>query len=154
MPDIDKILETYGPVLMGYAVKIVGVLIALWIALRIASSVQTRITNGLRKKDFDETLAIFFGSISRWLIVIGAVLARNLKVTLDDELTFLGSGFDDSFAAGIVRVVGIFESGIPDLDRSMAQVDLAYFRDVFAMQRRGRRLREGAGRDSPRAGRT
>ncbi len=70
-------------------------------------------------------------------IVIGSILARNLKVTLGDELTFIGSGFDDSFAAGIVRVVGIFESGIPDLDRSMAQVNLPYFQSVFAMQHRG-----------------
>jgi ABC-type lipoprotein release transport system permease subunit len=70
-------------------------------------------------------------------IVIGTVLARNLKVEPGDELSFLGSGFDDSFAAGVVRVVGIFESGIPDLDRSMAQVNLGYFQDSFAMQQRG-----------------
>ncbi len=70
-------------------------------------------------------------------IVIGSVLARNLKVKIGDELTFLGSGFDDSFAAGIVRVVGIFESGIPDLDRSMAQINLGYFQDSFSMQQQG-----------------
>jgi len=73
-------------------------------------------------------------------IVIGAVMARNLKVELGDELTFIGSGFDDSFAAGIVTVVGIFESGVTDLDRAMAQVDLGYFQDVFAMQDRGHSL--------------
>ncbi len=66
-------------------------------------------------------------------IVIGAALARNLQVGLGDELTFLGSGFDDSFAAGVVNIVGIFESGIADLDRSMAQVNLGYFQDAFAM---------------------
>jgi len=70
-------------------------------------------------------------------IVIGSVLARNLKVEPGDELSFLGSGFDDSFVAGVVRVVGIFESGIADLDRSVAQINLGYFQDVFAMQRRG-----------------
>jgi len=70
-------------------------------------------------------------------IVIGAVLARNLKVEPGDELSFIGSGVDDSFAAGVVRVVGIFESGIPDLDRSMAQVNLGYFQDSFAMRQRG-----------------
>ncbi len=73
-------------------------------------------------------------------IVIGAALARNLKVKPGDELTFIGSGFDDSFAAGVVRVVGIFESGIADLDRALAQVDLAYFQEVFAMQGRGHSL--------------
>ena len=70
-------------------------------------------------------------------IVIGTVLARNLKIEPGDELSFLGSGFDNSFAAGVVRVVGIFESGIPDLDRSMAQVNLGYFQDSFAMRQRG-----------------
>jgi ABC-type lipoprotein release transport system permease subunit len=73
-------------------------------------------------------------------IVIGAVLARNLKAGLGDELTFIGSGFDDSFAAGIVTVVGIFESGVADLDRAVAQIDLGYFQDVFAMQDRGHSL--------------
>ena len=35
-------------------------------------------------------------------IVIGSVMARNLKVKVGDELTFLGSGKDASFAAGVV----------------------------------------------------
>lgn len=70
-------------------------------------------------------------------IVIGSVLARNLRVDIGDELSFLGSGFDDSFAAGVVRVVGLFESGNADLDRSIAQVNLAYFQDSFAMQQAG-----------------
>ena len=40
---------------------------------------------------------------SREEIVIGSVLARNLKIEPGDELSFLGSGFDDSFAAGVVN---------------------------------------------------
>lgn len=70
-------------------------------------------------------------------IVIGSVLARNLKVKLGDEVTFLGSGRDDSFAAGVARVVGIFETGSAGLDRSMAQVSLAYFQDAFTMDGSG-----------------
>ena len=70
-------------------------------------------------------------------IVIGSVLARNLRVGVGDELTFLGSGFDDSFAAAVVTVVGIFESGVPDLDRSVAQVNLGYFQNIFSMQKHG-----------------
>lgn len=73
-------------------------------------------------------------------IVIGSVLARNLKVGPGDELTFLGSGYDDSFAAGVVRVVGVFESGVADLDRSMAQVNLGYFQEVFAMRGHGHHI--------------
>ncbi len=66
-------------------------------------------------------------------IVVGAVLARNLKVGLGDELTFLGSGRDGSFAAGIAIVVGIVETGIDEVDRGVAQVPLGWFQDVFTM---------------------
>jgi ABC-type lipoprotein release transport system permease subunit len=45
-------------------------------------------------------------------IVIGAVLARNLRVEVGDELTLLGSGKDGSFAAVVADVVGIFDSGV------------------------------------------
>ena len=66
-------------------------------------------------------------------IVIGSVLARNLRVGVGDELTFIGSGRDGSFAAAVVDVVGIFESGVPDMDRGFAQVPLGFFQDAFAM---------------------
>lgn len=66
-------------------------------------------------------------------IVVGAVLARNLKIGIGDELTFLGSGRDDSFAAGVATVVGIINSGMTDLDRSVAEIPLGYFQAVFAM---------------------
>jgi len=90
------------------------------------SSIPGLVKDGryLQKNSFDE-------------IVIGSVLARNLKVKVGDELTFLGSGMDNSFAAGVVQIVGIFESGLPDLDRNMAQISLAYFDDTFAMQGQG-----------------
>jgi putative ABC transport system permease protein len=70
-------------------------------------------------------------------IVIGSVMARNLKVSVGDELTFLGSGRDGSFAAGVVTVVGIFNSGSVDIDRSLAELPLVYFQDAFAMQDAG-----------------
>lgn len=66
-------------------------------------------------------------------VVIGTVLARNLKVALGDELTLLGSGRDGSFAAAIVIVTGIFDTGMADLDRSIAQLPLGTFQDVFTM---------------------
>ena len=66
-------------------------------------------------------------------IVIGAVMARNLRVSIGDELTLLGSGRDGSFAAGVVSVVGIFETGSSDMDRSFAEVPLGYFQETFFM---------------------
>ena len=73
-------------------------------------------------------------------IVVGKVLARNLRVTLGDEVTLLGSGRDGSFAAAIATVVGIFDSGVPDIDRSIAEVPLGFFQDVFYMEGAGHQV--------------
>jgi len=66
-------------------------------------------------------------------IVIGSVLARNLKVTVGDEITLLGNDLQGGFAAGIATVVGIIDSGSSDIDRSLAEVPLGWFQEVFAM---------------------
>jgi putative ABC transport system permease protein len=73
-------------------------------------------------------------------IVIGEVLARNLKVGLGDELTLLGSGVDGSFAAVVANVVGIFDSGLPDLDRAIAEIPLGLFQEVFFMEGAGHQV--------------
>jgi putative ABC transport system permease protein len=70
-------------------------------------------------------------------IVIGAVLARNLQVGLGDRLTLLGSGLDGSFSAGVVEIVGLYATGMSDIDRGLAELPLGYFQDVFAMGDRG-----------------
>jgi putative ABC transport system permease protein len=70
-------------------------------------------------------------------IIIGKVLARNLNAGVGDELTFMGGGRDGSFAAAVVTIVGILESGNPDMDRSLAQVPLTFFQDTFAMDAAG-----------------
>ena len=73
-------------------------------------------------------------------IVIGAVLARNLRVDVGDELTLLGSGLDGSFAAAVATVVGIFDSGVAELDRSIAQMPLVFFQDMFYMDGAGHQV--------------
>jgi ABC-type lipoprotein release transport system permease subunit len=73
-------------------------------------------------------------------IVIGAVLARNLRAGIGDEVTLLGSGRDGSFAAAVATVVGIFDSGVPDVDRSIAQMPIAAFQDVFFMEGAGHQV--------------
>ena len=67
-------------------------------------------------------------------IVVGAVLARNLRVTVGDELTILGSGRDGSFAAAVATVIGIFDSGVTDMDRSIAEMPIGFFNEVFYME--------------------
>jgi putative ABC transport system permease protein len=65
--------------------------------------------------------------------LIGHLLARNLKVAPGDELTVLGQGLDGSIAATVVRVRGIYNSGMDDFDRSAIQIPLAAFQDIFSM---------------------
>lgn len=72
--DISSV-EPLIPIVAMYAVRVVGVLIALWASFAISSWLQRRITHGLRDRKFDETLAIFFGNLLRWMILIASVLA-------------------------------------------------------------------------------
>jgi len=66
-------------------------------------------------------------------IVIGRVLARNLRVSVGDELTLLGSGRDGSFAATVVNIAGIFDSGMAELDRTIAEMPIGTFQETFSM---------------------
>jgi ABC-type lipoprotein release transport system permease subunit len=70
-------------------------------------------------------------------IVIGSVLSRNLRAGVGDELTIIGSGRDGSFAAAVATVVGIFDSGSPDMDRGFAEVPLGFFQETFFMEGAG-----------------
>ncbi|BFM14792.1 ABC transporter permease [Maricurvus nonylphenolicus] len=66
-------------------------------------------------------------------VVIGAALARNLRVSVGDELTLLGSGRDGSFVADVVYVRGVFDSGVADLDRNVIHMPMQRFQASFAM---------------------
>lgn len=66
-------------------------------------------------------------------VVLGEILARNLKVTNGDAVTLLGVGRDGSLAADVLTVAGSFRSGMPDMDRQLAEVSLGRFDEIFAM---------------------
>lgn len=78
----------------------------------------------------------FTGNEAREL-VLGRSLAKNMQVTIGDEVTLLGSGRDGSVAAVVLEVVGIFNSGSADLDRSLVEIPLLTFQDVFGMEDHG-----------------
>ena len=65
--------------------------------------------------------------------IIGALLARNLGISVGDEITILGTGPDGSTGAAIATVTGIFETGIPEADRSFLQMPLDYLQEAFFM---------------------
>ncbi len=59
---------------------------------------------------------------------------------LGDELTLLGSGRDGSFAAAVVNIVGIFRSGVAEIDRSIVELPLRFFQDTFYMNGAGHQV--------------
>lgn len=66
--------------------------------------------------------------------VVGAGLARNLKLSVGDSLTMLGGARDGSIAADVLTVVGIFSTGSPEIDRQVIEMPLARFQSTFAME--------------------
>ena len=66
--------------------------------------------------------------------LIGNILARNLKVNVGDEVTILGQGRDGSIAATVVKIQGIYASGLEAFDRSVIQIPLSEFQPVFTME--------------------
>jgi putative ABC transport system permease protein len=66
--------------------------------------------------------------------VIGDLLAKNLGLRVGDKVTLLGSARDGSVAADVLRVVGVYHSGIPDLDRTILEMPIARAQDAFGMQ--------------------
>lgn len=85
------------------------------------SSVPRRIVHGRYLQHGDE-------------IILGQGLADNLKVGVGDPVTLIGTGRDGSLSAATLAVVGIFQSAAPELDRNLAEMPLARFDDVFALQ--------------------
>jgi putative ABC transport system permease protein len=75
----------------------------------------------------------FLGKYDTNQAVVGRLLAKNLRVTIGDELTLLGQGRDGSIAASVVQVKGIFSTGIDEFDRSAIQIPLATFQEIFSM---------------------
>jgi ABC-type lipoprotein release transport system permease subunit len=65
--------------------------------------------------------------------VLGDLLARNLGVAVGGNITLLGSASDGSVAADVLHVVGIYHSGIPDLDRTILEMPISRAQDAFAM---------------------
>jgi putative ABC transport system permease protein len=66
--------------------------------------------------------------------LVGKLLARNLRVKVGDELSVVGQGRDGSIAATVVKVKGIFSSGIDELDRASIYIPLNTFQEVYSMQ--------------------
>ena len=65
---------------------------------------------------------------------MGSKLARNLGVAPGDDIIVLGTGKAGSVAAMALTLVGLFESGIPDLDRGFLMVHFDDFAEAFGLK--------------------
>lgn len=63
----------------------------------------------------------------------GALLARNLGVTVGDEIVILGTAPSGGVAALVVTLVGTFSSGIADVDRGLLEVPLDTVSEAFEL---------------------
>jgi putative ABC transport system permease protein len=66
-------------------------------------------------------------------IVLGSSLARNLGVGVGDPVSLLGQARDGSIAADVLKVVGIFNTGTPEIDRQFSEIPLPRFQASFGM---------------------
>jgi ABC-type lipoprotein release transport system permease subunit len=104
----------------SYGAAVVGVQPSLEAKV---SSIASMIRQGRYLRDEDDGAA-----------VLGSVLARNLGVGVGGTVTVLGSARDGSVATDVLTVVGIYSSGVPELDGSILEMPLARAQETFAME--------------------
>ncbi|MDE0348711.1 MAG: FtsX-like permease family protein [Gammaproteobacteria bacterium] len=66
--------------------------------------------------------------------VVGSILARNLGAQVGGDIIVLGTEKDGGVAATAVTLVGVFESGNADLDRSLMMVHFDDFSEAFGLR--------------------
>ena len=64
---------------------------------------------------------------------VGAALAHNLGLEVGDEMVVLGTDREGGLAALALDVVGIFETGHPEIDRSTLEIPIETFREAYTM---------------------
>ncbi len=67
-------------------------------------------------------------------VVIGEVLARNLRAKVGDELVVLGSGKEGGVAALASNIVGLVATGMTDLDRAIVVAPRVAVQEAFYLQ--------------------
>lgn len=115
--DTNRLLDTVVVLATSYGLRILGVLAAVWLSFKVASWLQRSVTNNLRKRNFDDTLSIFFGSALRWLVLSAAVVAclgvfgietTSFAAIIGAAGLAIGLAFQGSlsnFAAGVMLLV-------------------------------------------------
>ncbi len=94
------------------------------------------------KPDEENTVS----GVSKWLsegtflqpnttdILIGKVLADNLKVSVGDSLVLIGQGYHGISATGLYRIGGLLDFPLPDLSKQVVYMSLATCQDFAGLQ--------------------
>jgi len=73
--DLAGFWEAYGPTVIGYGVKVAGVIVLLVIAAVVAGAASSLVYRATTKSRLDVTLAKFFAKSTRWLIMLLTLVA-------------------------------------------------------------------------------
>jgi small conductance mechanosensitive channel len=71
---MPEYVEKLMPKILEYGASAIGALILLLVAWIVAGVVSRLVRKGLSKAEFDETLTRFFAKLSRWLVLLTAVI--------------------------------------------------------------------------------
>lgn len=115
--------ETYG--LLSSKERSSATMIAGVEALKEAQ--QSSIKEALKSGEF------LTNSFSNCLYM-GDGLVKKLKLSLQDEVAYVGGASDDSFAADIFKVCGVFKTGSFEFDNSATFVSREYFDELMFAQ--------------------
>lgn len=58
-----------------WGVRVLGVLVLLWVAVKIAGYARRSVVASLERARFDSTLTQFFGNLARWMVLLVAILS-------------------------------------------------------------------------------
>ena len=73
----------------------------------------------------------FLTQASQNCLYAGADLVKKLHVKLGDEVSFIGGASDNSFAADIFKLCGVFKTGSFEFDSSASFVTRSYFDELM-----------------------
>lgn len=151
-PEMHKVIENPGPLLERVAaldgVDAVTVRSETFALAAGAKRSRGTTVSGVRP-EVERRISTLPGQIrkGRYLqdgdkdvAVIGALGAERLQIDIGDECTLIGQGRDGSVAATVVRIVGIFQTGIDEFDRTSMQIPYSDFDSVFSMEGSAHRL--------------
>jgi len=71
---LDKVIDAVVTFATTWGIRVVGVLVALFIAWILAGWARRAILRTLEKRNFDATLTKFFANLVKWAILAGAVI--------------------------------------------------------------------------------